>query len=435
MTRVLLVGGGGREHAIADAIARSPDAELCCLMSRKNPGIARLSSDFRIASETDVDAVREYAQECGAEYAVVGPEAPLAAGVVDALEEAGVPTLGPRRAAARIETDKAWARTFMREANIAGCPPHYVCTTPAEIREAVESLGDVAVKPAGLTGGKGVKVMGEHLRDADEVCEYAVSLLPEHGAVVIERRLVGEEFTVQAFCDGNSLAFSPAVQDHKRAYEGDVGPNTGGMGSYSDADHLLPFLDREEYEHACSIMQHTIDAMRERLGVPYVGILYGQFILTADGVFVVEYNARFGDPEAMNVLPLLRTPFTDVLVSCVEGRLSGVDVRFEHMATVCKYVVPKGYPENPLRDVPIEAAGVKDAILFYSSVYEKEGVVYTTSSRAAAVVGIAHTIEEAEAKAERAILDIKGELYHRRDIGTPELIRRRVEHMRALRGA
>lgn len=435
MVRVLLVGGGGREHAIADALARSPDTELYCLMSRKNPGIASLSRGIRIARESDVGAVREYALECGAEYAVVGPEAPLAAGVVDVLEDVGVPTLGPRALPAKIETDKAWARTFMMDAGIAGCPPHAICTAPAEIRRAVESLEDVAVKPAGLTGGKGVKVMGEHLLTVESACEYAESLLPAHGAVVIEKRLVGEEFTVQAFSDGSSLSFSPAVQDHKRAYDGDVGPNTGGMGSYSDADHLLPFLEHDEYAQACSIMEHTIRAMKDVLGEPYVGILYGQFILTAQGVFVVEYNARFGDPEAMNVLPLLQTPFTDVLVACVEGSLSKLDVRFEHMATVCKYVVPKGYPESPVSDVPIEVGDVGSARLFYSSVYEQDGVVYTTSSRAAAVVGLAETIEQAEAIAEDAVLNIRGELYHRRDIGTPELIQRRIEHMKRLRAS
>jgi len=434
MVRVLLIGGGGREHAVADALARSPDTEIYTLMSRKNPGIASLSSGIKIASESDVDAVREYALQCGAEYAVVGPEAPLAAGVVDVLEEAGVPTLGPRALPARIETDKAWARAFMSDAGIAGCPPHVICKTPRDIRAAVEKLEDVVVKPAGLTGGKGVKVMGEHLASAEQVREYAVSLLPEHGAVVIEKRLVGEEFTVQAFSDGNTLSFSPPVQDHKRAYEGDVGPNTGGMGSYSDADHLLPFLEHSEYVQACVIMEHTIEAMREVLGEPYVGILYGQFILTAQGVFVVEYNARFGDPEAMNILPLLQTPFTDVLRACVEGNLSQLDVVFERMATVCKYVVPEGYPKDPMSDLPIDARDVGDAQLFYSSVYEKDGVVYTTSSRAAAVVGLAPTIEQAEAIAEDAVLKIKGELHHRRDIGTPELIQRRIEHMRKLRG-
>ncbi|RLG20876.1 phosphoribosylamine--glycine ligase [Methanosarcinales archaeon] len=426
--KVLVVGSGGREHAIAKALSTS--SELFSFMSKKNPGIASLS-EFHIGSETDPNEVVEYATEVGVDYAVIGPEAPLAEGVADALEDVGIFTFGPRRDVARLEFDKAWAREFMRKYSIRGYPGFVVCESVDEVENALRQIGEAAIKPSGLTGGKGVKVMGEHLHNEEEVLEYSSELLSAGHKVVVEEKLNGEEFTIQAFCDGTNLAFSPPVQDHKRAYEGDTGPNTGGMGSYSDANHLLPFLTQEEYDEACKIMKDVVKNVKNETNTPYRGVLYGQFMLTAEGVYVVEFNVRFGDPEALNILPIMRTDFSYVLQECAEGKLDDID--FEHKATVCKYLVPKGYPDNPVADSPVYVGDVGDALLFFASVYEKDGVIYTTRSRAVGVVGIADTLEEAEKKAERAIGNIRGELYHRKDIGTKELINKRVEHVKALK--
>jgi len=207
---VLLIGGGGREHAIAEAIKRSRhDVKLYTAMSKRNPGIARLSEDVLLMKETEVERIKDYALEKGIELCFIGPEAPLAAGMTDQLEAGGVRVFGPTLDAARIEFDKAWTRNL---------------------------------KPAGLTGGKGVRVMGDHFRTLDDAKEYT-DLVLEKDDVVIEERLVGEEFTLQAFSDGTHLSFAPAVQDHKRAYDGDRGPNTGGMGSYSDVGETLPFMN------------------------------------------------------------------------------------------------------------------------------------------------------------------------------------------------
>ena len=205
------------------------------------------------------------------------------------------------------------------------------------------------------------------------------------------------------------------------------------MGSYSDADHRLPFVSEEDVKRAREILQLTIDAMRNS-GTPYKGVLYGQFMLTANGPYVIEYNARFGDPEAMNVLPIMDTPFSEVIRAGVEGSLDKLDVRFYNKATVCKYLVPEGYPENPVSDSPIKVASFENENirLYYSSVYEKEGVVYTTRSRAAAVVGIADTLDGAERNAQEAVGLISGRLRYRSDIGTRALVERRVEHMNLL---
>ena len=297
--RVLLVGGGGREHAIARAIAHSHhDVHLYACASNRNPGIGSIVSGYADLDGSDGDAVVEYATDIGATLAIVGPEAPLAAGVVDALEAAGVYAFGPRQAEARIETDKAWSRQFMADHDIPGCPVFETFDDADAACAFIDNHpGDVAVKPAGLTGGKGVRVTGDQISKAEAKAYVREA---DYDQWVVEERLVGEEVTVQAFVANGSVRPTPAVQDHKRAFEGDEGPNTGGMGSYSDAGHTLPFMTEDEYETAVDVLEAVVAALPE-----YRGILYGQFMLTAEGPKVVEFNARFGDPETEVLLPKL----------------------------------------------------------------------------------------------------------------------------------
>jgi phosphoribosylamine--glycine ligase len=424
---VLLVGGGGREHAIARALADSA-ADLYACAGNRNPGIGAVADGFRSLDTTNPSAVTAYARDVDATLAVIGPEAPLAAGVADALDDAGVYAFGPRESEARIETDKGFQRRFMRRHSIPGCPEFETFEDPEAACEYVDAFeGDLAVKPAGLTGGKGVRVVGDQV-----TAEEAKAYIRESGyeRIVLEERLVGEEFTVQALVAGGQLRVTPAVQDHKRAYEGDEGPNTGGMGSYSDAGLELPFMTREDYEDAVDILRATVDALDG-----YKGVLYGQFMLTADGVSVVEFNARFGDPEAMNTLPVLNTDFLDVLIAARDGE-SLPKLSFRPRATVCKYAVPDGYPTDPQAGarVNIDEKSAGDALLFYASVDEREDGIYTTTSRAFAVVGVADTITEAEAIAGEALAVAGDEgLRVRHDIGTPDLVKQRVDHVARLR--
>lgn len=431
---ILLIGGGGREHAIAEGIKRSKhNPVLYAVMAKKNPGIAVLCEDFLLEKETEVGKVIEYAKSRDIEMAFVGPEAPLAAGIADALWEAGIPVVGPKKACAIIEFDKAWARNFMKKYGIEGCPAYEVFTEEGAAHTFIEKLGDVAVKPSGLTGGKGVKVMGDQLPDLEAAKAYTSELL-EKGPVVIEERFIGEEFTLQALVDGKSLIFFPAVQDHKRAYEGDLGPNTGGMGSYTDAGELLPFMLPADLEKVKKIMQDTVKALHEETGTGYLGVLYGQFILTASGPKVVEFNARFGDPEAMNVIPLIETDFVEIMSAMVKGTLDKLPVNFSRKATVCKYAVPAGYPDTPEKDSEIIVGNIGEASVYYASVYEKEGKIYTTSSRAVAALGCAETIAAAEKIAQNTLENIRGKLFFRKDIGTAALIQKRIDHMKELRG-
>ncbi|SEH43692.1 phosphoribosylamine--glycine ligase [Halopenitus malekzadehii] len=422
---VLLIGGGGREHAIARALA--PDCELHACASNRNPGIARLAEGFETTSETDAAAIVDYAESIDASVAVIGPESALAAGVADALDEVGVYTFGPHQEAARIETDKAYQRRFMRNNDIPGCPDFETFTDMEAACEYIDEYdGDLAVKPVGLTGGKGVKVIGDQVTAA-EAKEYLRE--SEYDRVVLEERLVGEEFTIQAFVANGDVRTTPAVQDHKRAYEGDEGPNTGGMGSYSDAEFSLPFMDDGDYDDAVAVIEAVVEALPE-----YTGVLYGQFMLTAEGPKVVEFNARFGDPEAMNTLPVLETPFIDVITAARDGE-SLPELSFAERATVCKYAVPDGYPTGPDAGarIDVDEESVGDALLFYASVDEREDGLYTTTSRAFAVVGLGASIEAAESVASEALSAAGDRVRIRHDIGTASLIDRRLEHMDAIR--
>jgi phosphoribosylamine---glycine ligase len=425
--KVLLVGSGGREHAMAMAISQSAEEPtLYAAMRYKNPGIARLCEDYLLVNETDSDKVADYARS--ADLVVIGPEAPLAEGVVDVLNDRGVRAFGPTRQAALIESNKAWARSFMSREGIKGCPKYALFDDLSDadrfIKENIDE-DNLVIKPVGLTGGKGVVVVSSYSEGKD----YLKKL---QGPVVIEECLSGEEFTVQAFVDGNVVAPAPAVQDHKRAFEGDLGPNTGGMGSYTDKSYVLPFMDEQDYRAAVAIMQDTVDALKSN-GVAYKGILYGQFMLTRTGPMVVEFNCRFGDPEAMNILPLLRSDFVELAESAVDGTLKSAD--YELRATVCKYVVPAGYPANPKpTEITIDKDQI-DATLFYASVDEHDGTIVTTTSRALAVLGVAETIDNAEQQAERALQFIKGDVFARHDIGKKELVQSRIEHMKRIREA
>jgi phosphoribosylamine--glycine ligase len=439
---VLLVGGGGREHAIARALADSA-ADLYACAGNRNPGIADLAEGFETLDTTTSPAVVSFAEDVGATLAIIGPEAALEAGVADALDDAGIYTFGPQAEEARIETDKGFQRRFMAEHDIPGCPDFEEFRDSEAACEYIDEYdGDLAVKPAGLTGGKGVRVIGDQVTAA-EAKEYIRE--SDYDRVVLEERLVGEEFTIQGLVANGQLRVTPAVQDHKRAYEGDDGPNTGGMGSYSDAGLELPFMTREEYTDAVEIMEAVVDALDG-----YKGVLYGQFMLTADGIKVVEFNARFGDPEAMNTLPILTTDFLDVVTAARDGddlpKLS-----FRKQATVCKYAVPDGYPTDPDAGakVTIDEDSAGDALLFYASVDERDDGIYTTTSRSYAVVGVAGpspaarqtesgdvagSITEAEEIAENALQRAGTEgLRVRHDIGKPDLVQQRIDHMAELR--
>ncbi|KTD47025.1 phosphoribosylamine-glycine ligase [Legionella rubrilucens] len=434
---ILVIGSGAREQALIHAMHRSPLTPLLfCYGTSFNPGIGRLTSHYACGDITESEAVVTQALAWGIELAIIGPEAPLEKGLADALWQAGIAVIGPRQAAARIETSKQFARNLMKKHAIAGLPAYSQFDSMQGIEDYLRCLGEgqYVIKADGLMGGKGVKVAGEHLHLLTEALSYCQSLLAEGQTLIIEEKLIGEEFSFMAFADGKSLVPMPLVQDHKRAFEGDKGPNTGGMGSYSAADHGLPFLSTADIEAAWAINQSVYHALQLELQQPYIGFWYGSFMATARGVSVIEFNARLGDPESLNVLPLLESDLVDHCIAMVQGELNAADVRFAPYATVCKYAVPQGYPDAPLKQFPIDCSLIQDSSHFYLAGVHQQGDQWVaTGSRTAAYVGIGATLAEAEKKAESEIARVAGPLYHRRDIGTPERIEARMAHMNRLR--
>ena len=436
---VLIVGSGAREHAIALALARSPQQpELLCFSGARNPGIVSLCSEYGLGSITDPAAVASFASKHRATIAVIGPEAPLAAGVADALWAAGVSVVGPMQSLARIESSKGFARELLAKYKIPGNPFFQRFTSLDGVEPVLEQYANRhVIKDDGLAGGKGVKVCGDHLLSIEDSLAFCRELV-EHGhPFVVEEKIEGEEFSLMSFCDGHTLKHMPAVQDHKRAYDGDKGPNTGGMGTYTDVDHKLPFLSDGDILEAQQINQRVAAALTEECGAPYRGILYGGFMATRDGVKLIEYNARLGDPESLNLLTLLETDFVEICRAIVGKTLADVDVRFSAKASVCKYVVPEGYPDTPRKGdeirLPVQlSAGVT---MFLSAVDVEDGMLIATGSRAVAVVGTGRTIGEAEENCEQVVREIPGPFFHRADIGTDAAIARRVEHMKAVRSA
>ncbi len=403
------MGNGAREHAIAKKLAEE-DLELHAAMSRLNPGIAALAERVEVM---DINDTGNYSRFSGLDLAFIGPEAPLAAGVADRLSELGVPVVGPMRDIARLEWSKAYARQFLQEHGIEGNPDFKICRTPEDVRGFLKDHPDVAVKPDVLTGGKGVKITGEHLHSLAEVEEYASERIMSDGLVVLEERLRGREFTLQAFTDGRRVEVMPLVRDFKRAYDGDRGPNTGSMGSFSCPDHGLPDLPPEVVERGRSTMEGTVRVMAEEVG-EFKGVLYGGFMNTDRGVYLLEYNVRFGDPEAMNVLSILKKPLTDVGWQIIDGKL--LKPSFEEEATVCVYLVPEGYPVSPKRNAPIRIGKPKVSEVYFASVYEEDGVMRTTGSRSIALLAKGETVAEARERVYRDVDCIEGDLYYRRDI-------------------
>lgn len=450
---VLLVGNGAREDAIAKAIFESSyRPELFSHMKTNNPGIRAVSNSSLIgggySGQENLQRIIDFALLRKVDLIIIGPEEPLAAGLSDIAQQLDIPCVGPGGYLAQLETSKSFTRKLLTKHNIPGNIRYRVFTEMEGVEQYLDELGEVVIKPDGLTGGKGVKVQGEHFSTKQEALAICREILERHTCFVVEEKLDGEEFSLQCFCDGKTIKPMIPVRDHKRRFAGDKGENTGGMGSYSCADHSLPFLTRADINSAVNIVQMAADALAieaysnpQAVGKLYQGIMYGGFIATSDGVMLLEFNARFGDPEAMNIFSVLKTDFIDVCWGIVNGRLNEINVKFDNKATVCKYIVPTGYgcPRNSSGANSDESGRIvlnglsAQTGLFYSSVDERDEGIYLTSSRSIAVVGVDKDLAAAERIAEAGASSIKGPVDYRSDIGKAELISKSVKHMRELR--
>ncbi len=437
MVNCLIVGHGAREHVIGESLVQS-GANLFAFMSFKNAGLEDLSKgNIKIHSETDFKEIIEFAKDKKIDFAVIGPEAPLCVGIVDALEKSNIPCIGPKIEAAQLEGSKIFTRNLLKKYKIPSNIESESFNSMDGLKSYIKDLGkeNIVVKPDGLTGGKGVKVYGDHLFSTQDILDYCQEIINQKSPFILEEKCNGEEFTLQTFVDGTNVIRTPLVQDHKRAYENDEGPNTGGMGSYSMENHLMPFIDKNDVEMALEDMKKVVAAVKAETDVEYKGFLYGQYMKTSKGIKLIEFNARFGDPEAMNVLPLLKSNFVDICQGIIDGKLTN-NVEFEKKATVCKYLAPEGYPVSPKKDeiVKIDVNKMEKigAKYYYASVYRDNDKIYTTTSRAIGVLGIAENLENAEKIAEQGVSCVEGKLFHRKDVGTQQLLQKRIEHMNSI---
>ena len=417
--KVLLIGGGGREHALAWSLRRSPSVgELVCAPG--NGGIASIARCVPVDTG-DLDTMVQLAVREAPDLTVIGPEVPLALGLVDALRQRGLRVFGPTRAAAELESSKAFSKRFMQRHNIPTAN-YAVCTSAAEAHTALDLFpGAVVVKANGLHAGKGVLLCATRAEaEAALAGLFGGKLLgsPET-SVVLEERLEGEELSFLLMSDGKHIAPLAPAQDHKRIGEGDTGANTGGMGAYS-TDAMLPESMRDWILHR--IAQPTIDGMAAE-ATPFVGVLFLGLMMTARGPMVLEYNTRFGDPETQAILLRLESDLYEALDACVEGRLSDTEFRWRPGASVCVVAASAGYPGKYSTGLPIhglpEAAATPGVEIFHAGTAMVDDETRTAGGRvlgaAASAATLAGALELAYAALEKITF---GGIYYRRDIGS-----------------
>ena len=420
--RVMILGGGGREHAIAASLARSPQKPYL-IAAPVNGGLAKLAHAVVDIDISDPHAVLRAAQSQCVDFVIVGPEAPLVAGVVDVLEEAGIRAFGPSAAAARLEGSKAYAKEVMQRAGVPTAAWGEFTDEDSAV-QYLQSVGaPVVVKADGLAAGKGVTVAMELPVAREAIHECFSGRFGEAGEkVIIEEYLEGQEVSLLAFCDGVSLLPMVPAQDHKRAFDGDTGPNTGGMGAYSP----VPIVDDATLEEMTKTLG-AIAAQMLRDDVPYRGVLYGGFILTDEGPKVLEFNARFGDPEAQVVLPRLKSDLLEVLLATTEGRLMQTRLEWETDVALTVVIASGGYPGAFQTSKPISglhsAEEVPGVTVFQAGTITSQAGVLTAGGRVLSVTATAASFEEARERAYEAVDRIKFDGMHfRSDIGMRAIV-------------
>ena len=402
---ILLAGSGGREHALAWALSASPlVSRLVCAPG--NPGIAEVAECVPIGS-MELDRLVAFAKTNQIDFAVIGPEAPLSAGLADRLEDAGIKSLGPSAAGARLESSKGFARDLCAEAGVP-VPQYRRCRNADDAKAFAQTLGyPVVVKADGLAQGKGV-VVAESRAEAVQAIDAMFG--GAHGAagdeVVIEECLQGEEASLFALCDGEHILPLAGAQDHKRAFDGDVGPNTGGMGAYSPAPVLHAGVEQEA---VTKILQPTVAAMRAR-GSPYRGVLYAGLMVTSAGPKLIEYNCRFGDPECQVLMLRLKSDLLPALIAARDGILDSVDLRWSNETALCVVMAAKGYPGAYTKGTEIKgldrARRIEGVEIFHAGTSARDGRIFADGGRVLNICAVGKNVAAAQERAYRAVASV-----------------------------
>jgi phosphoribosylamine--glycine ligase len=416
----MVIGSGAREHALAWKIAQSPRITEI-YVAPGNAGTASIARNLDIRPN-DIESLTDTARDIGIDLTVVGPEAPLAAGIVDRFEQLGMPIFGPTKAAAQIESSKVFARQLMQKYGIP-CPKGITFSSYPEAKRYIESQPTpIVVKADGLATGKGVTVAGtreEALKALSDIMETKI-FGPAGDKVVIEECLTGKEVSLLAFTDGKTVVPMVPACDYKRVFDDDGGPNTGGMGSYSPPGF---FDDRLTKQVMKTILQPVVKAMAQE-GMSYKGVLYAGLMITADGPKVLEFNARFGDPETQAILPRLRSDLVDILLAVVDNKLTQAVIKWNDDACVGVVVASGGYPGSYKTGLKITGLDKlnDDVMVFHAGTKLKDSQVYTNGGRVLTVTATGKNMAEARARVYRNITQIKFDgCHYRRDIAAREV--------------
>ncbi len=421
---VLVIGSGGREHALCWKLAQSPRVSRV-LAAPGNGGTAEVAENVPVRDD-DIPGLVALAKKENVGLVVVGPEAPLAAGISDEMAAAGIPCFGPSAFAAQLEGSKAFAKTVMREAGVPTAPFGVFDDAEAARAYVRQKGAPLVVKADGLAAGKGVVVarsVDEALAAIDDMM-VTKSFGAAGARVVVEDALIGEEASFLAFCDGERFALLPSAQDHKAVFDGDQGPNTGGMGAYSPA----PVLPEAKYAETAELCIRPILKRLAELGHPFRGVLYAGLMFTADGPQVLEYNVRFGDPECQPLLLRLDSDLTEILFACIEGRLTPDLVRVRPETALCVVLAAPGYPGAYPKGMEIRGLAEADAVpgvkVFQAGTRAEGGRAVTSGGRVLGVTALGPTLVEAKAGAYAAVAKLHFEGCHfRRDIGDKGIAR------------
>ncbi len=409
---VLVIGGGGREHAIIWKLSQSPKVKkIYCAPG--NGGTAELAQNVSIPVD-DFAALAQFAKDEGIDLTVVGPEDPLFAGIVDFFSQRNLPIWGPSAAAAKIEGSKSFAKSLMTRYNIPTARYESFIDYPSALAYVRQQGAPIVVKADGLAAGKGV-VVAETLEEAEEALYHIMQegAFGQAGArVVVEECMRGEELTLLSFVDGETVKPMITSQDHKPVFDGDKGPNTGGMGTYAPVPHMSSELVEEIVE---KIVKPIATGMA-RDGIPFKGVLYTGLMITAKGPKVVEFNARFGDPETQVILPLLETDLLDIFVATVNGELADVDVKWKEGSAVCVIMAAPGYPGDYPKGAPISGLDriTSDVAVFHAGTKRTEEGIVTSGGRVLGVTGTGKTLAEAHEAAYAGVKSIAFEGAHYR---------------------
>lgn len=419
--RLLVIGRGGREHAIVWALRKSPKVEqIYCAPG--NAGIAELAELVPFA-EDQFEELSQFALAQKIDLVVIGPDDPLSIGIVDHFESRGIPVYGPRQNAAIIEASKVFTKNLLKKYNIPTAAYESFEHYQAALAYLRKQGAPIVIKADGLAAGKGV-IVAETLAEAEEALASIMvnkSFGSAGNRVVIEEFMQGQEMSILAFVDGETVRPMPAAQDHKAVFDGDKGPNTGGMGTYSPLPHIPQSVIDQAIE---TIVKPTAIAMVEE-GRPFRGILFAGLMITADGPKTIEFNARFGDPEAQVVLPKLKSDLLDIFLATLEGRLADVEIEWSDEAAVCVIAASGGYPSSYPKGLPIEGLDkVTESLIFHAGTATSEGQLVTNGGRVLGVTALGADFAEARSKAYADLEAIRFDgMHYRSDIGAKAMVR------------